>query len=103
MPADYEGIGFFQNQWRNPPHPFNPAFDPGASARYSRVTSSMEADGYYVGHTREECRVEWRRRYEADKKATSPDTVTAMPQDEICKCTSRQATRRGFPPPRYAR
>ena len=63
----YEGVGFFEEQWRNPPPPFNPNFDPGAKARYERVTRSMEADGFYSSHTREECKEEWRRRYEADK------------------------------------
>lgn len=31
--------------------------------RFSLVTDSMEADDYYRDHSREECAVEWRRRY----------------------------------------
>ncbi|WP_230280511.1 hypothetical protein [Croceicoccus sp. Ery15] len=66
-------VGFFQNAWNNPPAPFNPLFDPGATARRAKVTSSMEADGFYKSHTREECKAEWHRRYNAalsDEKAT---------------------------------
>lgn len=63
----YEGVGFFENQWRNPPAPFNPLFDPGAKKRYERVTKSLERDNFYANHTREECKAEWGRRYEADK------------------------------------
>ncbi|MBS7671751.1 hypothetical protein [Croceicoccus gelatinilyticus] len=60
-------VGFFQNAWNNPPAPFNPLYDPAAKGRYAAVTASMEADNFYAGHTREECKVEWRRRYEALK------------------------------------
>lgn len=48
----------------NPPIPFNPDFDPKAKDRSSRVTASMEADKFYDNHTREECAIEWRRRYD---------------------------------------
>lgn len=47
-----------------PPKPFNPNYDPKASARYEKVTKSMVADNYYANHTRAECKEEWRRRYE---------------------------------------
>lgn len=67
----YEGVGFFMEQWRNPPPPFNPNFDPGAKARYTRVTASMERDDYYASHTRDQCKEEWRRRYEADQASAS--------------------------------
>lgn len=67
MAQSYEGVGFFQEEWRNPPAPFNPDFDPEAKDRYARVTASMEADDYYATHTREECKAEWAKRYEADK------------------------------------
>ena len=63
MVKPYEGVGFFQEQWRNPPPPFNPLFDPKAKDRYARVTRSMEEDDFYASHTREECKAEWRRRY----------------------------------------
>ena len=49
------------------PPPFNPHYDPSARKRYGRVTQSMEDDGYYDDHTREECSVEWKRRYDAHK------------------------------------
>lgn len=68
MPArPYEGVGFFENEWANPPPPFNPDFDPLAKGRYEAVTTSMEADDFYAGHTREECKAEWGRRYDALK------------------------------------
>jgi hypothetical protein len=56
-------VGFFHQQWANPPAAFNPYFDPKAKARYAAVTASMEADGFYGTHTREECKAEWARRY----------------------------------------
>ena len=60
------GFGYWH---KNPPAPFNPLYDPGAKARYAAVTKSMEADGFYDNHTREECAAEWRRRYEELKGA----------------------------------
>jgi hypothetical protein len=44
--------------------PVKSLFDPNANVRYAKVTASMEADGFYDGHTREECAAEWRRRYD---------------------------------------
>lgn len=65
MTKEYTGyLGGLTNQWKSPPAPFNPKFDPKASARYEAVTKSMERDDFYADHTREECKVEWRRRYE---------------------------------------
>jgi hypothetical protein len=65
MPAEpYEGVGYFQNEWRNPPPPFNPHFDPKAAGRYKAVTASLEKDRFYDSHTRNECKAEWRRRYD---------------------------------------
>lgn len=60
-------LGGLDYQWKNPPAPFNPLYDPEAKARYAAVTKSMEADDFYANHTREECRLEWRRRYEERK------------------------------------
>ncbi len=54
----------------NPPAPFNPLYDANAQDRYARVTKSMEDDNYYEGHSREECKAEWARRYDADKERT---------------------------------
>lgn len=65
MTKPYEGVGYFEEQWRNPPPPFNPNFDPKAHGRYEEVTRSMEADDFYRGNYRETCAAEWRRRYEA--------------------------------------
>lgn len=65
---EYAECGMFTYWWRNPPPPFNQDYDPQAKARYAQVTASMEADDYYAGHSREECRDEWRRRYEALKE-----------------------------------
>jgi hypothetical protein len=60
-------LGPFDFWHRNKPVPFNPAYDPAAADRSRRVTSSMESDGFYDRHTREECATEWRRRYDALK------------------------------------
>ena len=62
-------LGGFDYEWRNPPPPFNPLFDPDAAARYAAVSASMESDGFYSGHSREQCRIEWRRRYDAIKES----------------------------------
>lgn len=61
-PADHRGAFAYWHD--NPPAPFNPEYDPKAGERYRRVTASMEADGYYGTHTREECKAEWGRRYD---------------------------------------
>lgn len=65
--ADHRG--YFAYHHDNPPPPFNQDADPRAEARYAAVSRSMEADGYYASHTREECREEWGRRYDALKEA----------------------------------
>ena len=67
MAEPYQGAGYFENHWRNPPAPFNPDFDPKAKARFEAVTKSMEDDDFYATHTREECKDEWARRYNALK------------------------------------
>jgi hypothetical protein len=53
------------NEWEhnNPPAPFNPEAKSYASEVWSKVAPSMEADGFYDAHTREECSVEFKRRY----------------------------------------
>jgi len=67
--ARYTGwLGPLDYWHRNAPMPFNPAYDPGADARRSQITASMERDGYYTTHTREQCALEWRRRYDEDKQ-----------------------------------
>ena len=48
----------------NPPPPFNPDYDPKAEARFHQVTQSLVDEGFYKAHTREECKLEWRRRYD---------------------------------------
>lgn len=60
-------LGPFDFWYRNKPVPFNPAYDPKADGRRTRVTASMEADNFYTDHTRPECAAEWRRRYDAEK------------------------------------
>lgn len=65
MGKTYTGyLGGLDHAWKNPPAPFNSDFDPKAKDRFEAVTDSMERDGYYADHTREECKAEWRRRYE---------------------------------------
>lgn len=61
--------GSFAWHHDNPPEPFNPEADPKAKERYRAVSASMEADGYYERHSREECKAEWGRRYDALKAA----------------------------------
>jgi len=65
---NYTGyLGGFDYEHKNPPPPFNPDFDPLAESRYEKVTSSMVDDNYYANHTREECKAEWAKRYDAAK------------------------------------
>ena len=64
---EYAYCGGFTNEWRNPPKGFNLDFDPKAKARYASVSKSMEDDDFYDCHTREECKIEWRKRYDERK------------------------------------
>lgn len=64
-------LGGLDYQWKNPPSGFNPDHDPKAKERYAQVSASMESDGFYSNHTREECRLEWRRRYDLLKSGDS--------------------------------
>lgn len=67
IPGSQRGrVGMFNHDVA--PAPFNPLYDPKAKARYAEVTASMERDGFYDSHTREECAAEWRRRYDALKE-----------------------------------
>jgi hypothetical protein len=71
-PADHRGYFAFHHD--NPPAPFNPEADPKSEERYRKVTQSMQTDGYYATHSREECKREWARRYDElirEEKATS--------------------------------
>jgi hypothetical protein len=54
----------FDFEHANLPAPFNKRYDPKAGERYKLVSESMEDDGFYDSHTREECRVEWGKRYD---------------------------------------
>lgn len=65
MDKSYSGTGFFQRHHADPPGPFNPNFKPDAKDRYATVTASMVADNFYATHSREECKAEWGRRYDA--------------------------------------
>ncbi len=56
---------FFEAQHNNPPKGFNPSFNPKASEISREVVKSMEADGFYTRHSREECSLEYRKRYDA--------------------------------------
>lgn len=56
---------YFEKLWKNPPEAFNPDYKYYATKLYAVVTASMEHSGYYDNHTREECGVEWRKRYDA--------------------------------------
>ena len=50
----------FEFEHENPPA----AFDPLARARGVEVVMQMEADGFYDNHTRQECAIEYHKRYE---------------------------------------
>lgn len=58
---------YFLHLHNNPPASFNPDYDPKAKSRSKQVCNSMEEDAYYNNHTREECKQEWRRRYDVLK------------------------------------
>lgn len=53
----------------------NSAFDPRSTQWSNAVTYSMVEDDFYAGHTRPECALEWRQRYDAMKKAAGPLAV----------------------------
>lgn len=54
--------------WKNGPGPLNPDYKPYASEVRRAVTNSMVSDEFYANHTREECRVEWQKRYDEEIK-----------------------------------
>jgi len=57
-------MSIFDYHHDNPPAPFNPSSDPRAKGWYNETSNSMEDDNFYDSHTREECKAEWKRRYE---------------------------------------
>lgn len=65
-------LGGFDQEWKNPPAPLNPDYDPKAASRASKVSASMERDGFYANHTRAECKTEWARRYDELRLAEIP-------------------------------
>jgi len=58
----------FEAWHKNPPAGFNPDYKPHARAMYAKTSSSMVDDGFYDNHTREECKVEWGKRYDVNMK-----------------------------------
>ena len=54
---------YFERLHNNPLPPLNPEFTPESVEWYREVAHSMEMDGFYDKHTREECAAEWRRRF----------------------------------------
>lgn len=63
---DYSKLaGYFEKLHENPPPAFNPDYNPNAKSAWGVVIKSMEDDGFYSNHTREECASEFKRRYEA--------------------------------------
>lgn len=64
---------YFHHAHGNPPAPFNPEFDPLAAPRSTRAARTMQEDGFYDTHTREECALEHRRRVEQYKREQSHD------------------------------
>lgn len=57
----------FEYHHNNPPAPFNPDYWVGSKNCYAVTTASMEDDNFYSSHTREECAVEWKKRYELNR------------------------------------
>ena len=55
---------YFENLHNNPPAMLNSTCSKKAIDVWPLVSKSMEAGGYYTSHTREECKKEWRARYE---------------------------------------
>ena len=53
---------------------FNPDYNPNWKQIREQTTASMEEDGYYDTHTREECAAEWKRRYEEISKKFEKNT-----------------------------
>ena len=53
----------FEHLHNNPPSAFNPDYDPMAKKWSKLATQSMEKDGFYSNHSRSECAIEWRKRY----------------------------------------
>jgi hypothetical protein len=59
-------LGIFGYQHENPPPPFNPLYKPYAEKVGHAVAQSMSDEGFYSAHNREECAVEYRRRYDIE-------------------------------------
>lgn len=55
---------FFELLHNNPPPPFNPEFNANSVGWFREVAHSMEMEGFYDNHSREECSEEFRRRYD---------------------------------------
>lgn len=55
---------YFERLHNNPPPPFNPEFNSNSVDWFREVVHSMEIDGFYDKQSREECSIEFRRRYE---------------------------------------
>lgn len=59
----------FEHMHNNPPSELfrmlglNLDYNPNSKDWYKMVSQSMEDDNFYDTHTREECRVEWAKRY----------------------------------------
>lgn len=51
------------------PAPFNPLYDPRDAGWLRQAADSMDADGFYASHTRIDCAVEIRTRYNTIKEA----------------------------------
>jgi hypothetical protein len=55
---------YFERLHNNPLPPLNPEFNPNSVDWFREVAHSMEIDGLYDKQSREECSIEFRRRYE---------------------------------------
>ena len=58
----------FETLHNNPPMAFNPDYDPMAKTWSNLAVESMENDGFYDNHTRAECSIEYRKRYDQFKQ-----------------------------------
>lgn len=59
----------FEHLHNNPYPPLNPEYDPRAKNWSLEATQSMEQEGFYDTHSREECAIEWRRRFDFLKQS----------------------------------
>jgi hypothetical protein len=62
---DYQKLAaHFETLHNNPPAPFNPLYNPNSKKASLLAVQSMQSDGFYDNNTREQCSIEYRKRYD---------------------------------------